>query len=1260
MHIKKRKFIETLGLSIILISSTNVFAKSLDIENHWAKNSIIKLEEKNILKGYQDNTFKPNKSITREEVCSALNTYLGGQKGLKASFPDVKGRWSESAIANLASRNLISGYPDGTFKPKNNMTREEFASILFKYLSSKQDFSKIKEKTFSDIDESYAKVAITKLAGLGIINGYGDGIFGPKMEISRAEIAKILDSVIQTENKEKPDNTEDKNKFVKEQNNNTKPSETSSSNSNHFWSGHIKDNKEQTNKKDDSDKKENHNKKDVSDNKEKPVKELKSLDKQKQNRIVFKKTPQFNEAITDLEIDEKFTTAPIKISGKWSTEDKLFKANQIYTAILKLSPKEGYIIKELPEDFFSVGNAKSSVFNKNTSELTVTYDVNNTNIINGYNIEVGSDNKLTIKGYTQNSTKITIPKSINDMEVNSLGWGCFQDNTDIENVTFEDGIKLNAISDHCFANCKSLKGKIQIPNGVTEIGEKAFNSCTNLEEIVLPSSVNKLKWDVIRECKNLKKLIFEGETPPKSINPRAFSDMSAKTVIEIPENANIETYRKSLTKGGLPDVVEIINKGQKPKLGDIVYKDNDDGSLTLIAYKKDDVDVIVSATYENKKVTAIADNAFNNNENIKNLTVEEGITSIGTRAFLGCKNLSNVIIPSTIKEIKNFAFSNCGNIKSFEFSGSNIPKFENSSLKISSISKYKDVKVIIDDKADLCLWGAALQKAGIDNMIEIKKKSDSASDYRWAFKENSVAFYRPLNNDIESINIPDTYAGKPVTELYKSCFAMTRNLNKVTLPESIVKIGREAFESKKNLKEISIPVSVKEIGYKAFRNCSYYNAETDTGIKIIFNSLDKIDFVDKEMELGPDWTEVPEKANAFEGLNPKSQIILNCAATDEQIAAFKENLVKNGGLDKSIEVITSNNSKENENEQKEDKELIYTNNQDGSLTFSKSEKKEKNVIIKSNYMGKKVTAIADEAFDNNQNIETLIIEDGINKIGANAFSRCYKLKNIELPASIKEIDKNAFNSSANIEKIEFSGQIPPKFGENALKIIGIGKKVILSDDADLYAWGLALQEAGLGDTIEIRKKSDIPSTLRWIFKKDGILFRVCADDFATEINLPNEIGGKIVTELDESCFINQYNLSKVKLPDNLVKIGREAFYNKPFLKEISIPASVKQIGYQAFGSCSYYDSSTDTGIKIIFNSKEPIEFVDYKLDEYDYNGNGDVSEKEAPNAFEDINPKAQIILNCDATDDEVAAFKKNLVENGGLNPNITVKVEKIS
>ena len=101
---------------------------------------------------------------------------------------DIVGHWAESAIRSLVTSEAISGYPDGTFRPDNTISRAEFASIIVKAFNIPTDSSKL----FADTAGHWAQEAIASAYAAGIIAGYDDMSFGPDDPITREQMAVMI------------------------------------------------------------------------------------------------------------------------------------------------------------------------------------------------------------------------------------------------------------------------------------------------------------------------------------------------------------------------------------------------------------------------------------------------------------------------------------------------------------------------------------------------------------------------------------------------------------------------------------------------------------------------------------------------------------------------------------------------------------------------------------------------------------------------------------------------------------------------------------------------------------------------------------------------------------------------------------------------------------------------------------------------------------------------------------------------------------
>lgn len=149
--------------------------------------------------GYPDGTVKPLNNISREEVATILYRLLRDEKreSIKVevnNFSDVDAdRWSNRPISTMANGAYIFGYEDGTFAPANSITRAEFATMIVRYA---QGVYTEQAGLFSDISGHWAEQYILIAAGEGWIAGYGDGTFAPDQYITRAEAMTILNRML--------------------------------------------------------------------------------------------------------------------------------------------------------------------------------------------------------------------------------------------------------------------------------------------------------------------------------------------------------------------------------------------------------------------------------------------------------------------------------------------------------------------------------------------------------------------------------------------------------------------------------------------------------------------------------------------------------------------------------------------------------------------------------------------------------------------------------------------------------------------------------------------------------------------------------------------------------------------------------------------------------------------------------------------------------------------------------------------------------
>lgn len=99
---------------------------------------------------------------------------------------DVSGHWSETEIRYMVDKGYMSGYSDGTFKPDRDLTRAEFATMIVSVLNPSQK-TEYANRNFTDINNHWAKNNILKAARAGYIAGYTDGTFKPEEKVTKLQ-----------------------------------------------------------------------------------------------------------------------------------------------------------------------------------------------------------------------------------------------------------------------------------------------------------------------------------------------------------------------------------------------------------------------------------------------------------------------------------------------------------------------------------------------------------------------------------------------------------------------------------------------------------------------------------------------------------------------------------------------------------------------------------------------------------------------------------------------------------------------------------------------------------------------------------------------------------------------------------------------------------------------------------------------------------------------------------------------------------------
>lgn len=171
--------------------------KFIDINYHWAKDAILKFAAKGYIGGYSDDTFRPENYITRAEFVKIVNGVFGLKQfdeSKKLKFNDIKtSAWYYNDVCIGVEAGYINGYEDNTFRPNGKITRQEAASIVAKITKLVGDG----KLDFADNNKisPWARASVDALSDNKIMGGYEDNTFRPQNSITRAEAVSTLERI---------------------------------------------------------------------------------------------------------------------------------------------------------------------------------------------------------------------------------------------------------------------------------------------------------------------------------------------------------------------------------------------------------------------------------------------------------------------------------------------------------------------------------------------------------------------------------------------------------------------------------------------------------------------------------------------------------------------------------------------------------------------------------------------------------------------------------------------------------------------------------------------------------------------------------------------------------------------------------------------------------------------------------------------------------------------------------------------------------
>ena len=301
----------------------------------------------------------------------------------------------------------------------------------------------------------------------------------------------------------------------------------------------------------------------------------------------------------------------------------------------------------------------------NTTIGRIKVDCKSTNLVMN---NVSAGDLATAIGNRTNLTSITVTSGT----LKDTDWAAVVKNNatllylDLEGATYEGTDKDNLVS--YSKNVVVPLLTVQLPQGITALGEYAFSNCTSLTSIDLPDGLKSFGKYVFRHCTDLTSIdLPEGLT---SIGMYAFTNCTSLTSITLPEGLkSIEMYTFSnctaLTSITLPDGLESIGDYAFQSCFSLTSIDLPDGLKSFGNYAFINCEALTSIDLPDG-VTTTGNGIFANCEALTSIDLPDGLTTIGYSAFYNCSALTSIDLPEGVTTIGNKAFYNCSALTSID------------------------------------------------------------------------------------------------------------------------------------------------------------------------------------------------------------------------------------------------------------------------------------------------------------------------------------------------------------------------------------------------------------------------------------------------------------------------------------------------------------------------------------------------------------------------------------------------------------------